>query len=62
MTVSLLILGVKKAQLLCLAPGVPETYLNLAAILSVLRLENIRYMVATDFKLLNVLLGLSVRV
>ena len=53
--------GVKKAQLLCLTPGIPETYLNLAVILSLLKLDEIKFKVATDFKLLNILLGLSVR-
>ena len=34
--------------------------MNIAALLSVLRLEDIKFTIATDFKLLNMLLGLSV--
>ena len=52
--------GVKKAQLLCIARKIPETFMNIAALLSVLRLEDIKFAIATDFKLLNMLLGLSV--
>ena len=38
----------------------PETYLNLAAILSLLNIHDIKCKIATDFKLLNILLGISV--
>ena len=38
----------------------PETYLNLAAILSLLNIHDIKCKIATEFKLLNILLGISV--
>ena len=52
--------GVKKAQLLCVVPGIPETYLNLSIILGLLKLDEVSFKIAANFKLLNVLLGLSV--
>ena len=41
--------------------GIAETYVNLAILLSLIKLDEVVFKVATDFKLLNILLGLSVR-
>ena len=40
--------------------AIPETYLNLAIIFSLLRLDEVDFHIATDFKLINLILGLSV--
>ena len=53
-------LGVKKCQLICTVRGIPETPHNLSVIMDLLQLENIKYKVATDFKMINVLVGMSV--
>ena len=52
--------GVRKAQLIGMVRGIPETNLNLAIIFSLLRLDEVDFHIATDFKLINLILGLSV--
>ena len=50
----------RKAQLLCLVNEIPETHHNVEAIFEILALEEVMFKVATDFKLLNLMLGISV--
>ena len=55
--------GVNKCLVLALVENVPERHFNLETILSRLQLDKSKYAhaLATDFKCLNVQLGLSVR-
>ena len=47
-------------QVLCLVENIPETYQNLRRILGLLELEKCRHVDATDLKLMNIVLGISV--
>jgi hypothetical protein len=46
--------------MLALVENVPETYGNLRTILELLELEKIKHVDASDFKLINTVLGISV--
>ena len=51
--------GVKKLLIIGIAQEILETYDNVKAILNLLKLEKIDFIIATDYKLCNMLLGLS---
>ena len=51
--------GVKKLFIIAIVEGILETYDNVKSILKLLGLENIDFVIATDLKLANILLGLS---
>ena len=46
--------GVRKGQLLYVVYGIVETYLDMAILFSLIRLDEVEYDLATDFKLLNI--------
>ena len=47
-------------QLLAICENVPETYYNMKVLCELLKLENIEAIYTMDFKLANMVLGLSV--
>ena len=51
--------GVKKLLIIGIAEAILETYENVKTILELLHLEKIDFFIATDYKLCNMLLGLS---
>ena len=51
--------GVKKLFIIGIVEDILETYDNVKAILTLLGLEKIDFVIATDLKLANILLGLS---
>ena len=51
--------GVKKLVIIGIAQEILETYDNVKAILKLLKLEKIDFFIATDYKLCNILFGLS---
>ena len=51
--------GVKKLVIIGIAQEILETYENVKSILNLLKLEKIDFIIATDYKLCNMLLGLS---
>ena len=53
-------LGVNRCQIVALTENAPETYQNMKIILQLLQLEKLSHVDASDLKLTNTLLGLSV--
>ena len=51
--------GVKKLLIIGIAEAILETYENVKTILNLLKLDRIDFIIATDYKLCNILLGLS---
>ena len=51
--------GVKKLVIIGIAQAILETYENVKTILDLLKLDTIDFIIATDYKLVNILLGLS---
>ena len=51
--------GVKKLLILVIVQDIAETYFNAKTILNLLHIEKIDFVIATDYKLCNILLGLS---
>lgn len=51
--------GVKKLEIIAIVEGVIENYENVKAILNLVKLQKIDFVIATDLKLCNILLGLS---
>ena len=50
--------GVKRSIVLCYVEGLKESYDVMRTLMEMLHLDDIPYLIASDFKLLNVLLGL----
>ena len=55
------LLGVKAVQVLCLVRNIPETHANLERILALLKLDELKCFYSMDLKIVNILLGISVR-
>ena len=51
--------GVKKLVIIGIVQKIAETYFNTKTILNLLKIEKIDFVIATDYKLCNILLGLS---
>ena len=51
--------GVKKLFIICIVEGILETYDNVKTILNLVKIDKIDFVIATDLKLANILLGLS---
>ena len=51
--------GVKKIFVVAIVPNLTENYENMARILEVLKIDHIKYNIASDLKLINILLGLQ---
>ena len=51
--------GVKKLVIIAIVQDIAETYFNAKTILNLLSIEKIDFVIATDYKLCNILLGLS---
>ena len=51
--------GVKKLLIIGIAQDILETYYNAKTLMDLLKLERIEFIVATDYKLCNILMGLS---
>ena len=51
--------GVKKLLIIGIAQGILETYENVKAMMNLLNLEKIDFIIATDYKLCNILMGLQ---
>ena len=51
--------GVKKLLIIAIVQDIAETYFNAKTILKLLEIEKIDFVIATDYKLCNILLGLS---
>ena len=51
--------GVKRSIVLAYAEGIQENYHNLTIICQILKLNELKHVVAADLKLLNILMGLS---
>ena len=51
--------GVKKLVIIGIVQEIAETYYNTKTILNLLNIEKIDFVIATDYKLCNILLGLS---
>ena len=51
--------GVKKLVIIAIVKDIAETYSNAKAMLNLVQIEKINFVIATDYKLVNILLGLS---
>ena len=51
--------GVKKSYILLIVPAISETYNNIKTLLDLLDLDSIHFIIASDLKLCNIILGLQ---
>ena len=51
--------GVKKLVILVIVQDIAETYFNTKTMMNLLKIDKIDFVIATDYKLCNILLGLS---